>query len=66
MGSCRLPLTKRASRLNLSGGDLLRLTLKREQFSPIAVYVPHVRDGLICDDHTLTVIANAEQCEASV
>jgi hypothetical protein len=63
LGPIRLPLSKRAGRLNVSGGDLLRLALGRQQFAPIAVYAPGLKTGLIRDAACLPIIAAAERSE---
>jgi hypothetical protein len=61
LGSVQLPLTRRAGRLNLSGGDLLGLTVRREQFTPVAVYAPRLASQLVIDEQAcLSMIAAAE------
>jgi hypothetical protein len=63
IGSIRLPLTRRAGRPTLSGGDLLGLSLTHDgPFSPVAVFAPRLADQLVEGPGTRALIAAAERC----
>ena len=47
LGPIQFPLTRRAGRLTLSGNDLIELGLRREQFEPIAAFVPQFNPALV-------------------
>jgi hypothetical protein len=59
IGSIRLPLTRRAGRLNLSGGDLLEMTMRGEHFRPVAAYAPGLKPGFVMGEATADVLAAA-------
>ncbi|MGE0755871.1 MAG: YiiX/YebB-like N1pC/P60 family cysteine hydrolase [Pirellulaceae bacterium] len=61
IGPMQLPLTRRVGRLNLSGGDLLRLTLEGKQFSAVAAYAPQLTPSVLHDRDCLPLIATAER-----
>jgi len=50
VGPIRMALTPRAGRLTLAAEDLLRLSLKRQGFEPIAVYAPPHATRLVLGD----------------
>ena len=57
IGGMQFPLTRRAGRLTLAAEDLLRLSLTKTGFEPLAVYSPHHADQLLHGHEAARILA---------
>ena len=61
IGGMQFPLTRRAGRLTLAAEDLLRLSLDRIGFEPMAVFVPNQANRLLHGHDAETILAASLQ-----
>ncbi len=59
IGGMEFPLTRRAGRLTLAAEDLLRLSLARSGFEPLAVYIPSRADQVLRGHDAESVLAGS-------
>jgi len=61
MGSLQIPLTWRAGRPTLSGSDLIRMSIRRECFQPVAVYAPGFSPQAVTGAAVAAILQQAER-----